>query len=405
MSDAMQRISKMRTMLILDHPFFGALSLRLKVTRDERKTKDMATDGRHLYYSEKYVDSLPDDELLGMLAHLVMHPAMQHHTRRGHRKDKTWQKACDLAINTPLMEAGFKLPMNVPVDPRHSGQSAEAIYSVLEQQESDDQDDDQDDQQNDQQQQGTPPPGSGDGDGDGQGDGDGSDGNGQGNAPGSVLDAEDPAQDGAEWQMAVKQAALAAKAMGNLPADLARLVEEANRPRYDWRSLLMRFAQDQCKADYSWRMPNRRYMQQGLYLPEINDTQMGEMIIAIDSSGSIDDTTMSKFLGAIEGVAEQVKPRAIKVVICDARVHVVHEFQRDEPIENVKLVGGGGTDFCPVFDMIDASDDRPACVMYLTDGYGRFPDQPCDSPTLWVMTSEVQAPWGETVRLETDEER
>lgn len=398
MSDAIQRISKARTLLILDHPFFGSLSLRLKIVRDESKTKDMATDGRCLYFAEKYVDDLPDDELLGMLAHLVMHPAMQHHTRRGHRDDKKWQKACDLAINTPLMEAGFKLPMNVPVDPRHSGNSAEQIYTVLEEEEQKDKD------ENNNQGGGQPPP-PGMGNGQGQGDGDG-DGNGEGEqpAPGQCLDAQDPSQDNAEWQMAVKQAAQAAQMMGNMPADLARLVKEANRPRFDWRSLLLRFAQESAKSDFSWKRPNRRYMPQGLYLPEPNDTEMGEMILMIDSSGSITDDVMSKFLGVVEGVAEQVRPRQIRVVICDARVHAVHTFERDEPIEGVKLIGGGGTDFCPPFEMLEEEDDRPACVMYLTDGYGRFPDQPFASPTLWVMTSEVEAPWGETVRLETDEE-
>lgn len=399
MSNAIQRISKARTMLILDHPFFGALSLRLKITRDEGKTKDMATDGSHLYFSEKYVDGLPDDELIGMLAHLVMHPAMQHHTRRGHRDHKKWNKACDLAINTPLIEAGFKLPLNVPVDPRHSGQSAESIYHVLLEEEEQEKKNDPNNQGNQ-----PPPPGGGGagGQGDGQPDPNGTPGG--GDAPGSVLDAQDPVQDNAEWQMAVKQAAQAAKAMGNLPAELQRLTQEANRPRFDWRSLLLRFAQDQAKSDYSWKAPNRRYIQQGLYLPQIDDTQMGDMLIAIDSSGSISDEIMRKFLGVIEGVADQVKPRNIKVVICDAKVHKVHTFERDEPIEGVELMGGGGTNFCPVFDLIDEDDDKPACVMYLTDGYGRFPEEPCEVPTLWVMTDEVIAPWGETVRLETDEE-
>ncbi len=402
MSSTIERISKARTMLILDHPFFGSLSLRLKITEDTGKTKDMATDGRHLYYSQKYVEGLSDDELLGMLAHLVMHPAMQHHTRRGNRDHKRWNKACDLAINTPLMEAGFKLPMNVPVDPRHSGNSAESIYTVLEEEEQNEEPQGQPPQ--------PPPGGSGNDPGQGQGDGEGDqEGEGEGtpgggDAPGSVLDAQDPAQDNADWQMAVKQAAQAAKMMGQLPADLARLVQEANRPRYDWRSLLLRFAQDQSKCDFSWKMPNRRYMAQGLYMPEINDTQMGDMVVAIDSSGSIDDKTLAKFIGAIEGVADQVKPRSIKVMVCDARVQEITTFERDEPIEGIKLKGGGGTDFCPVFDEIDANDEKPVCIMYLTDGYGRFPDQPSEIPTLWVMISEVEAPWGETVRLETDEE-
>lgn len=401
MSTANDRISKGRTMLILDHPFFGSLSLRLKIVKDPNGqiTKDMATDGRAIYYNEEYVDKLPDDELLGMLAHLVMHPAMQHHTRRGNRDPKKWNKACDYAINGPLTEAGFKLPLNLPLDPRHTGKSAESIYTVIEEEEGGG------GGNGNGEGDGQSPPGGG---GQGQGDGDdNADGNGQGDAPGSVMDAPDQAQDHADWQMAVKQAAQAAQMMGNLPAELARLAAEANRPRYDWRSLLMRFAQDQCKSDYSWKMPNRRYMAQGLFLPEINDHQMGDMIIAIDSSGSIDDLILGKFVGAIEGVADQVKPRRIRVITCDARIHAIQDFNRDEPIEGIALKGGGGTDFCPVFDYVDetSGEDKPACVLYLTDGYGRFPDQPSEVPTLWVMTSEVQAPWGETVRLETDEER
>lgn len=394
MSNAAERISKARTMLILDHPFFGSLSLRLKIVNDSNVTKDMATDGRSIYYNEKYIDGLEDDELVGMMAHLVMHPAMQHHTRRGHRDVKKWNKACDLAINTPLMEAGFKLPMNLPVDPRHAGKSAESIYTVLEEDDSKDDNKDQNQQQPDDQ----------NGNGSGGGDGD-QEGDGNSQAPGSVMDAPDPLQDQAEWQMAVKQAAQAAQMMGNMPADMARLTQEANRPRYDWRALLMRFAQDQAKNDYSWKTPNRRYMQQGLYLPEINDTQMGEMVIAIDSSGSINDHILAKFIGAIQGVADQVKPRNIKVMVCDARVHTITDFGRDEPIEGIGLKGGGGTDFCPVFEAIDENEEeKPICVMYLTDGYGRFPDQPCEVPTLWVMTTEVEAPWGETIRLEVDEE-
>jgi predicted metal-dependent peptidase len=395
---AIQRISRMRTLLILDHPFFGALSLRLKLVNDPSKTKDMATDGRAIYFSEKYVDGLEDDELLGMLAHLVMHPAMQHHTRRGHRDDKKWQKACDLAINQPLVDAGFKLPLNLPLDPRHTGKSAESIYSVLLEED-------------------PPPPagsgpgegkggdGQGNGNGEGQGEGGGQgDGDGQGNAPGQVLDAPDPAQDASEWQIAVKQAANAAQMMGNMPADMKRLVQEANRPHFDFRSLLMRFAQDQSKNDFSFKMPNRRYMPQGFFLPSAQDVEMGQIDIGIDSSGSITDKILAKFLGTVQEVVDQVRPRRVRIFVSDARVHRVHIFERDEEIEGVELVGGGGTDFRPVFKAIEESDedDRPACILYLTDGYGSFPDK-VDVPTLWCMTTDVEAPVGETIRLEVDE--
>ena len=43
---------------------------------------------------------------------------------------------------------------------------------------------------------------------------------------------------------------------------------------------------------------------------------------------------------------------------------------------------------------------QPACLVYLTDLQGTFPDKPPDYPVLWVTTTDQEAPWGETVRLE-----
>jgi len=42
----------------------------------------MATDGVCLFYNPEFVAKLTPPELLGCLAHEVMHPALQHHTRR-----------------------------------------------------------------------------------------------------------------------------------------------------------------------------------------------------------------------------------------------------------------------------------------------------------------------------------
>lgn len=402
MSDALDALIKARTDLVLDHPFFGSLALRMKFVEDTQAqfTKNLATDGSSVYFNPEYISKLDPQECRGLLAHTVMHPAMQHHVRRGHRDEKLWNKACDFAINGPLHDAGFKLPIDLPLDPRHNGSSAESIYTILMEEEP------------------PPPPkeqpkpdgsdgdGDGEGQGEGSGDGQGNDGQGGGNdhAPGHVMDSKDPVQSAADWQMAVKQAAQAAQMMGNCPADIARLAVEANRPRFDVKSLLMRFAQEQCKNDYSWRMPNRRYFPQGVYLPEARDTQMGRVAIAVDSSGSITDAVMARFLGFMQEVVDQVRPSGVDVIICDAHVHAVHHFDKDEPINDVKLIGGGGTDFCPVFEHIDANEDeQPACIVYLTDGYGRFPDQPSEIPTLWVMISDVEAPWGETVRMEEEE--
>ena len=103
------RIQKSRTILLLDHPFFGTLLFRLGA-KPSRMVATMATDGISLFYNPEFVETLNAAELIGVLAHEVMHPALQHHTRRGDRSQARWNMACDYAINPMLLDAGLTLP-------------------------------------------------------------------------------------------------------------------------------------------------------------------------------------------------------------------------------------------------------------------------------------------------------
>ena len=124
------RIQKARTTLLLDHPFFGSLLFRLK-GREQRSIPTMATDGESLYYNPEFVDTLNSATLAGVLAHEVMHPALQHHVRRSGRDPRRWNEACDYAINPLLLDAGLSLPDGVLVDHRFRGMSAEQIRQRL----------------------------------------------------------------------------------------------------------------------------------------------------------------------------------------------------------------------------------------------------------------------------------
>jgi predicted metal-dependent peptidase len=109
----------------------------------------MATDGVSLYFNPEFVETLSSAELIGTLAHEVMHPALQHHTRRAGRSPKRWNMACVYAINPMLLDAGLTLPKDVLMDHRFRGMSAEEIYNLLEAEEnnsSQDQDGDAGDQ-------------------------------------------------------------------------------------------------------------------------------------------------------------------------------------------------------------------------------------------------------------------
>src|SRR3954452_13115257 len=124
------RIQKSRTTLLLDHPFFGTLLFRLGA-KPSGSVATMATDGVSLFYNPDFVETLNAAELAGVLAHEVMHPALQHHTRRADRDRERWNIACDYAINPLLLDAGLTLPKDVLIDHRFRGMSAERIYNLI----------------------------------------------------------------------------------------------------------------------------------------------------------------------------------------------------------------------------------------------------------------------------------
>ena len=126
------------------------------------------------------------------------------------------------------------------------------------------------------------------------------------------------------------------------------------------------------------------------------------MVIGVDTSGSINQGLIEMFAAEIRAIVEMVKPECVHVVYCDATVHRVDEFLPDDPI-TINAIGGGGTDFGPVFKWVEEQSIQPACLVYLTDMWGYFPPNPPDYPTLWAtMTEGYKAPFGEIVPISLD---
>lgn len=421
-----------RTALVLESPFFGALALRLKVVPDP-KCKTAWVDGVTLGYNPAFIAGLTHPQVVAIQAHEVMHCASGHPWRRDGRDNDRWNKACDRAINPIIRDAGFKLPEGVlyELDATHVGKSAEWIYGRLPEPPEDDGGkgepqkggqpspggaagkggDEADDEQE-------APGGAGDEDGEGDQEGEGQGGGGEGpgdgtgsedDTPGDELgevrdspaDADEQAASEEDWQQAVAQAANAAKGRGSLPGALDRFAEMAAQPKVDWRSALRRFVQASAKADYSWRRPNKRYVARGLYLPSLMSEAMGKMVIAVDTSGSIDAVLLGQFGREIQAIVDEMQPEQVIVMYADARVAKVEVFERDEPfVLATKGIGGGGTAFGPVFDAVEQLDEPPACLVYLTDLDGSFPVRIPEVPTLWAATTKRTAPFGETVYTE-----
>lgn len=394
-------ITKARAALILSQPFFGALALRLKVV-EAPGIETMAVDGVHLFYNRDFVEALTFDELTGVIAHEVMHLATGHHARREARHPKRWNKACDYAINPIVRDAGFKLPEDALLETRFDGLAAEAIYNILDH---DDAEKRTSDGQSKDPRDGRPSPGDGGSEGAPSADA----------APdpgrcGGVMDT--PAPDGGkaspaelnaaknDWDVAVLQAAQYAKAAGDAPAGLDRLIEEIKRPKIDWRAVLRRFVDRNTRNDYRWSRPNRRYIGSGLYLPSLHSDGVGRIVIAVDTSLSIDPDILSQFAAEMNAIVEDCRPEAVDVVYCDAGVARVEHFGADDLPLTINPAGGGGTSFVPPFEWVEEQAFDPACFIYLTDLYGRFPDQAPFYPLLWASTSDKNAPFGETLKID-----
>jgi predicted metal-dependent peptidase len=382
---AADKMIRARANLIMLHPFFGTLALRLKVV-PEPGIKGARTDGTTLRYDPDYVDTLTGEQCVGLVAGTVMHPAMLHHTRRGGRDLAKWNKACDYSIADILKDSKLTMPEDMQAGSQYAGMSAEHIYQLL-----------------------PDSPKDGNGKGQGQGGAGGASGQGQpddGSGNGGVDDSPGQStseiqEEEHEWKQALAQAAHIAKQQGNLPGSLSRLVDDILEPSVDWKQKLLRFMNEKAPDDFSWQRPNRRHIAEGLYLPSMLQTATGEIVVVVDTSGSIGEKELSEFGGEIQAILTDLKPRKVHVIYCDAAINKVVEFGPHDPVI-LEAVGGGGTSFKPPFKYVEDHQINPRCLVYLTDGYGDFPDEDkVHFPTLWAINNhDVVPPFGEHVVIQ-----
>jgi predicted metal-dependent peptidase len=140
------RVTRARSQLVMDHPFFGSLIMRMAMAAcTALKDKTMATDGTSIWYHPEFLDEVTAAELLGILVHELFHCILGHHVRRGDRDPDRWNRACDYVVNPMVLAAGFVLPKWVLLDPQYAGLNAEQVYRLLEQEEEKQQQQQQDD--------------------------------------------------------------------------------------------------------------------------------------------------------------------------------------------------------------------------------------------------------------------
>jgi predicted metal-dependent peptidase len=203
------------------------------------------------------------------------------------------------------------------------------------------------------------------------------------------------------WRNALEQAQIAAKtlAAGKMPAGIQREMPSVLAAQLDWRTYLWRYL-TQTPTDF--QDFDRRFVGQGMYLDSLTGESV-QVLVCVDTSGSVGNDEMQAFVGEVREILRAYPHMRCELYYADAALYGPYPLKSNSVIPPPQ--GGGGTDFRPFFDQIATHPflwGRTAAI-YLTDGYGSFPERSPKCPVLWVVTPGGldldRFPFGEAVRL------
>ena len=395
---AEERLSK-AVVAIMGHPRYtalaGVLMIGEKTVEDDIPTA--CTNGRDVKYGREMVDALIDSEL----RFVVLHEDEGHKLYR-HLTTWRWMYdidphlancACDYVINIKIVDDnkgdGFAtMPTGKYeglLDERFRGMDSAQVFNIL---------------RKEQEEQ---PPGQGSGnasqDNESEGEGEPSSSPDGGSAGfdehdwdgAQELSDEEQRELARDIDEAIRQGAMAAGKLGG-----SRDLDELLQPQVDWREVLREFIQTTCAGnDYStYARPNRRLMSQGVIMPSGISEQVGELVIAIDTSGSIGQAALTAFLSEVKGVCDTVKPDKVRILYWGSSVVGDEEYdmhELDNLTTSTKPIGGGGTDVACVTEYMQGTGIKPQACIVLTDGYLYNGWGSWDCPVLWTVLDNKSA--------------
>lgn len=387
-ASAREKLITARVGLLLKAPFFGNLATRLVLTNADDWCGTAATEGRHFYYNSEFINRLSLKECEFLFGHEVLHVVYDHMGRRGDRDPRLWNIADDYCVNADLIEhkVGDRIT-KVPIlfNTKYIGKSAEEVYDDL--YENADKIDMEklmeqllDEHLDDE------------GDGDGGKDGEEVDGSGKGR-PRLSKDERKKIRD--EIKEAVLAAAEAAGA-GNVPGNIKRMIKDLTAPVVNWRELLQQQIQSIIKNDFTFSRPSRRSWHMDAVLPGMKNAQTIDVVVGIDTSGSITETDLKTFLSEVKGIMDMYDDYRVHIITWDTEIYNPQDYTPDSAadITTYEPGGGGGTDPMCVWKYLRDNDIEPKKLIMFTD-YCFFGWQPeevrdyCD--TIWVIKGNPSA--------------
>ena len=357
-----------------------------------------------VYLPSRLLAEAPFEEVVFVVAHEMIHAYFLHQERGLNRAPALWQQASDYEANSILKRAGFSLIEQALYEPTFERMSAEAIYDALKstrclwQQDARptprdksslaapkhqwDEQHQRDDALCEEVMR---------------------------VALSDCYGASDPEQEGEPQRLGVAlrdssegdaqgsaqaQGLLGGRSYGthHLEQQLKALsCDEMGRKR-PWGELLRHFSAHRTRR-YSANRFRRRDIPKGLYLPSMRGDGL-RLVVALDTSGST-KSLLPSFLQEVGEILKACPYFELTLIQCSHEISAVDHLSQRSLINlsALKLVGGGGTAFEPVFTYVRESEAKPPnLLIYLTDGCGPTVREAPDYPVFWVLSDGGTAP-------------
>ncbi len=396
----LEKIQKAKARLMLDHPYFGTIASALKLV-ENNELLTFSSDGEALRYNSEYIDRLNVAEVEFVMANGAMHAVLKHQDRSAGRTQWLWQTATDYVVNSMLVNNGMQLPEYANYEHKFNGMYAEEVYQMLRDEMMNDsfgmeeqieqimEGDDVHNENITMQQENVASPDAPE---------QKYDQNSEDKEESSSTPSQKPEELSEELKEQFEQIFQKLNRQGTLPQDLKFVVPEYFSHKVDWREFLYGYIASYAKSTYSFMPPNMKYLYRGICLPSLSSDLL-RIVIAVDTSGSVDETLLITFLGEINSIMQSYPNYEIDVITADAKVQSHKVFLPGENLD-YEISGGGGTDFRSVFEYIDEQINYPTLLLYFTDGKGTFPEMEPSYDVMWIMPEEMDVPFGEVMVLE-----
>jgi len=388
-----QRVNRELTR-VLDHNRYAAMAgvAQLGEIRVERGVPTAYTNFRDIVIGYEFVETLTDEEIRGVIIHELYHIIYMHaavylwmHKINPKLANVVWDYRINGQIVAENRVDGFaKLPDGGLYDSKYDGMLEGDIWKLLYEEQEE---------------------GGAGGDTASPTDDEGSAG-GAGNAEQGSLDEhdveafeslseEEQRELANDVQEAIRQGLLAAEKSGKGGnKNLEELVEVV----IPWEDILQEWCVDTCSGgeDGTFRIPNRKYMPMDIIRPSRIQDKLDDLVISIDTSGSIQSREITVFVSVMRSIIETLAINNVHVIYWDTEVrsHEVYgetAIPLSELVNTTKPKGGGGTDVTCVPEYIKQNNIQAEGVVVLTDGYIHGGWGTWTMPVLWAVLNNKEA--------------